>query len=137
MLLMRNKLRWDERYGRKVLVFMALVRAQAVILQSTCLMHCFPISKGVYEAAICPYVGAAPLRRNLRTISFITHPTIPHFTYQFAPSKSGRPSPWSTAICFNSPPEVRRIKQPLTLLNDSETPHHPSVSVSLSSPSTW
>ena len=103
---------------------MALVRVQAVILQSTYLMHCFPISKGVYEAAICPYLRAAPLRRNLRTISFIAQLTIPHFTYQFAPSTSGRPSLWSTALCSNSLPDSRRIKQPLTPLTSSETSHH-------------
>ena len=35
-----------------------------------------------YEIITLPYMRAAPLRRNLRAISFITHLTIPHQTYQ-------------------------------------------------------
>ena len=92
---------------------------------------------GVYEVIIWFYIRAAPLRRNLRNIRSIIHLTIPHHTYQFAPSTSGRPSPWSNALCSNSLPETRRITQSLTPLTSSKTSRHPSVSVSLSLPSTW
>ena len=80
---------------------------------------------------------AAPSRRNLLAMPFTTHLTILHHTYQFAPSKSGRPSPWSSVLYFDSPPEARRTKVPLTLLTNSKTSHLSSVSMSLSSPSTW
>ena len=76
--------------------------------------------------------AASPLPR---VIAFLVQLTIPHHTYQFALSTSGRPSPWSIALCVNSPPETRRIKQPFTPLTSSKTSHRPSVSVLLSSSS--
>ena len=56
-----------------------------------------------YKAIIWSYVRAAPLRRNLRAISFITHLTIPHHTYKSAPStfadlRLGRPRSASTLL---------------------------------------
>ena len=47
-----------------------------------------------YKAIIWSYVRVAPLRRRLLAMPFKTYLTILHHTYQFAPSKSGRPSPW-------------------------------------------
>ena len=90
-----------------------------------------------YKAIIWTYVRAAPLRRNLLAMPFKMHLAVPHHMYQSAPLRSRKPSPWLTALCFNYPLKVRRIKQPLTPLTNSKTPHHPSVSVPLLSPSTW